>query len=421
MRILLELALLIALALLASGRHVWVFRRTRSGAALFTGGWLMILVGMLIGPHGIGLIRSDRVILLYPLLLFMLGWVGLLVGLQADRRIAAILPLQVTKVALIDAAQSLVATTAVALVVLVSMLDAPVSTLWPLALLLGICSISWSPEVRSLQPSDLPGIRTMGVVRASAGVGSMLMLILYALLINSFLLKNLEASGFTPSLTEFAVGVLTPVAFAVAMGAIAFWVMHMAENDESQLGVVLLGTVCLTAGGAAMMGYLPLLFSMLAGAVLANLHSNTIVKFKRRIIVAEQPVAMILMLAAGVLTDPRVLLEHPALVGVLIGCVLMTRLLIKLVFGQRMLRARLPKNRATPFLQGLLRQNPLAIAVAVGFAISSFGRAANSPLQGSEVVTVVILIGLISELGSFFGHATQASEASPSPGVESTG
>jgi len=420
MRILLELALLIALALLASGRHVWVFRRTRSGAALFTGGWLMILVGMLIGPHGIGLIRSDRVLLLYPLLLFMLGWVGLLVGLQADRRIASILPFHVTKIALIDAGISLVGTTAVALVVLVAMLDTPLATLWPLALLLGICSISWSPEVRSLQPSDLLGIRTMGVVRASAGIGSILMLILYALLINSFLLKNLEAVGATPSITEFAVGVLTPVAFAVTMGAIAFWLMHMAENDESQLGVVLFGTICLTAGAAAMMGYLPLLFSMLAGAVLANLHSNTIVKFKRRIIVAEQPVAMILMLAAGVLTDPRVLVAHPLLVSVLIVCVLGMRLLLKLGMGRRMLRTRLPKTRPTPFLRGLLRQNPLAIAVAVGFAISSFGRAPNSPLQGSEVVTVVILIGLISELGPFFGQVTQASGATPSRGVESS-
>ena len=46
---------------------------------------------------------------------------------------------------------------------------------------------------------------------------------------------------------------------------------------------------------------------------------------------------------------------------------------------------------------GLMRQAPLAIALAVAYAISPYGRLDLAPLDGQQVLMIVILIGLASD------------------------
>ncbi len=400
MRILLELAILVMLALLASSRWFWTFRRTRSGSALFSGGWILVVVGMMLGPSGAGIIRSEQITLHHPLLVVCLGWIGLIVGLQADPRLPKLLPAKMMWIAGFDAALSLLVTAAAATAILVGQLGISPGTALPVALLMGVCAMSWSPSLRALKQNPELRLHTTTFIRGGAGIGSMLMVIFYALLINSYDVGSLADASHSWSFASLAIGIAGPVLLATAIGLFGPWLMQMAERDSGQFLVVLLGVICFTAGAGTMMDHLPLFVTMLLGAVLANLRGFTLLKLKRTVIDGEQPVAMILMLTVGVMADPSFLVDDAALAMALIGTLVVVRIVLKLGILQTVFRLEVPRSISTPSLKGLLRPNPLAIAVAAGFSISALGRSLALPLDAGEILMVVLTTGFISDAGA---------------------
>ena len=95
MQTLIGLAILVLLAFVASSRRFWSLRRYPAGAVWLTGGFLAVLTGLLLGPHGPipgGMFSRPQIDLLSPLTYFCLGWVGMIVGLQAHRRLQHMVP-----------------------------------------------------------------------------------------------------------------------------------------------------------------------------------------------------------------------------------------------------------------------------------------------------------------------------------------
>ncbi len=400
MRILLELAILVILALLASSRRFWTFRRTRAGTALFSGGWFLVLVGMLLGPSGVGMVRAEQISLHHPLMVVCLGWIGLIVGFQADRRLPKLLPARVTWTAIFDGALSLLVTTAAAVAVLSWQLEISPWSALPPSLLLGVCAMSWSPEIRSLKQNPHLRLHTTTFIRGGAGIGSILMVLAYALLINAY---HVDSTADTISLwspQQFLVGVLAPILLAIAMGFFGSWLMQLTERSEGHFLVVLLGIICFTAGAAALMDHLPLFVTLLLGAILTNLPGAALIKFKRAVIEGEQPIAMILMLAVGVMADPSILFEEAYLAMALIGMLVATRVVLKLGVLQAVIRMEVHRSISTPSLRGLLRPNALAIAIAAGFSISALGRSAAIPLNASQLLMIILTAGFLCDVGS---------------------
>ena len=173
MRVLIGLAILLTIALLASSKRFYAFRRTPWGAVLTTGGWIMVAVGLAIGPWGARLVTRDQLPVLQPLIVFCLGWVGLLVGMQAHRQLFTVLPPSTVAVSVLDAIVSVVIVTVVVSVLLMSW-----SWSWhaalPGALVLAVCSTGWSAEVRSLKRRGMGSEAPATFVRAAAGVSSLL-------------------------------------------------------------------------------------------------------------------------------------------------------------------------------------------------------------------------------------------------------
>ncbi|MBI1372932.1 MAG: hypothetical protein GC159_09250 [Phycisphaera sp.] len=415
MRILLGLAILITLALAASSRKLWSLRRTRLGTALTTGGWLMIAIGMMIGPHGAELITHDQLEVVKPLILFCLGWVGLMIGLQAHRSVFTKLPPLVTRVALVDVALSVLFVGGATLAVVMAF-DQPLWAAMPVALVMGVCGVSWSAEVRSLAKSPMQGQAVTGVMRGASGLGSIFAVLAYALLVNSFVISAYDSGAggalvdtateqaITWSVLRMGIGIGASLLIGTAMGVLGLWLSKLAGRGEGEFLVVLLGLVSFTAGAAATMGYSALFVSMLTGAVLVNLPGKALDRIKRVIIEAEQPLAMVLMLVAGVLTDPAVFVNRPKESCALIAAVLAARAVTKLGGSRWQVRRglKIEAGAPTPSLVGLIRQAPLAIALAAGYALSQVGRADQSALRGDEVLMLVIVCGLIAEAGPFF-------------------
>lgn len=394
MRILIGVAILATLALLASSRLFWSLRRTRAGAAWVTGGWLLVGVGMLIGPYGVGLVEAADVRVVRPLILCLLGWVGLVVGLQADRRLLRRVPRAVMRLAMWDALASLVIVTSAVAAVVAWYTGGLSMSVFPVAMLLGVCAMSWSAEVRSLRigRSGLQPITR--VVRAASGLGSLLAVVVYGLSFKSYALGEMGEVVLLPQ-SHILLGLGASVLIGGTMGLVGLWLINMAEHSEGEFLVVLIGLVTFTAGSSAALGYAPLFVSFLTGATLANLPGRWMQRLRRVLMEAEQSVAMAAMLAAGVMADPWI-----GAAGMVLAVVLIAgRAVVKLGLGAWRLRAI--SAAPTAVTDGLVRQSPLAIILAMGYIISPVGNDGATLLSGPQLLTVVIICGLLCECWPF--------------------
>ncbi len=262
------------------------------------------------------------------------------------------------------------------------------------AVLLGTCGVGWSSEVRSLQRGALPHSESAVMLRSVSGIGLLLAVGFYGLLF-SFIQHSSVADY---ALGDVAVAVGLSVLIAVTVGVMGMVFMRMVGRDGGEFLVVLLGVVSFVAGCASSLGYSPLFVGMLCGVVIVNLPGGVLDRFKRVIVEAEQPMAMVLMLVAGVMADPMIGIYGVLLVFVLV----VVRLVIKLGVMKRRLEILGDNSDVDPLLWiGPIRQSPLAIALAVGYALAlssgGGGGALADMVSGGVILTVVILVGLMSD------------------------
>lgn len=419
LRIALGLATLVALALLGSHRRWWSWRRSPLGAALSTGGWLMVGLGLLLGPHVIGLIDEGYVDALRPLVLFCLGWVGMMVGLQLRRDLPKLLPRGAWPLAWADALGGfLIVALGVGLALGLMVWQINQSghidylAIVSIAILLSACSVGWSSEMRSIGGNDPQLAPAANLLRAASGLGGVLTVLLYGLAL--MLVHHRDQGEFAA--WPIMAGLGLSLCLAMIAGRLASWMMSIGGRNESQFLVVLLGLVSFVAGAAATMGYSAVFVAMLCGMVVVNLPGNLIKRFGRVIVDAEQPIAMILMLTAGVLADPAL-----GRVGWLVVVVLvMVRFAFKLRLSNSFL-ASVEAPRAERLRFVTVRQAPLAVALAVGFAVGNHDRITESVLSGGQLIMIMIAVGLISEAAAQLHRWANSSKRSrPSPQAEAS-
>ncbi|MAE62072.1 MAG: hypothetical protein CMJ49_12030 [Planctomycetaceae bacterium] len=392
MQLLTGLAILVVLAFVASSRRLWSLRRHPIGAVLITGGWIALLTGFLLGPHGPiegGMFSRDQIDLLSPLVYFCLGWVGLLVGLQAHRNLPRLLPPRTMRLAMMDALITLGLISAGTFGLLWAF-DSQHGLVWHVApaVLMGACAIGWAPEMRSLRTPVEPLHRLAGALRGASGVGSIIALVVFGLGVE--ILMGGGAAGLYTAL-------ILPPAIAIVSGLLCAWLMRLSARSESQFLVVLLGLVSFTAGSALVLGGSPLFATMVCGVVVVNLPGDVARRLKREIIEAEQPMAMLLMLVAGLLADP--------LIGVaglsVLGMILAARWLIKWVIIGRLVKRQFDVRSQTLLPTAPLRQSPLAIVLVIAVLLSPNAAAVSRVLSGEQLLAVVVFSGLISSAAPF--------------------
>ncbi len=402
MAIFLSIAALFVLALLATSKRAYRVRRSRLGAAAVAGGWIAITVGAILGPSVSGLITPDAVLRATPLLSVGLGWIGLMVGLQARRDILTHLPRAVWRLSLLDAALS-VACVAGALMIVVRAYDLGANPGLIAGALLAAATIGWSMETRSLGVDSLPGGHQRAVLlRASGGLAAILAITTFG--IASALTQvdpgSTEADNTRAIATRLA-ALAGAAIIAVLLAIVAKEGLRIAGKRRAEMLVVFLGVVGLAAGISADLGISPLFPSMLCGAVFANLRSTgpsdsqaDTALFGRFILQAEHIIATIFSLLAGILLDPRI-----TIVGlVVVGAIVLVRVIVKplaFMFADSEHSYDNPgARRAARF--ATIRQSPVAIAIAVSLFILA------PDADAQRLLTIVILVGITCELLASF-------------------
>ena len=395
MDVFIAIAILVALALVATSRRFYTFRRSRIVTLLVAGGWPAVIVGVLLGPSASGLIADEAVLNATPFLLIALGWVGLMVGLQARWGVLKSVPREVARFVGFDLLFCVVLGGGVIGASLwfwarPASLEASLLTPWAL-LVAGL--IGWSMETRSLRSAETSESRQLGVIiRVGGALSAIGAVALFGAL--SLLVTRDESGSVVVSISDAWVELASSVFMAILLGILGRYAIARAARSTAEQLAVFLGLVALIAGIAVEFGASPIFSALLAGLVIANLLSPEALKFERFILQAEHIIAVVVFALAGLLADLRI-----GAGGIAAAMALsLSRLVIKPLAVRLGLRRALESSAtrlddADDLLRlAPLRQSPLAIALALSLALidpSPFSR---------ELLTVVLLSGILSEI-----------------------
>ncbi|MFG0273822.1 MAG: hypothetical protein ACF8QF_02065 [Phycisphaerales bacterium] len=385
----LSILLVATLAIAGTSRSLNRLRRSRPIAVLISGGWVWIAVGAAVGPRVLGAVDSDIVLRTTPLVAFALGWIGLMIGLQAQRSVLASLPGAVRRATLTDLALSIPCFGVLGWIGLSlwSGSSDTVSLAAPTALL-AACGIGWSMETRSLRAGqDEADGRLSLAIRAAGGVAAIAAISVWGVGVS--LSHRTEEGVLIIDGVRGARTLAVCLGLAVIVSGLARVALRVAGSNRADLLTVFVGLVAIVSGGAVNLGAPPIFAAMLTGIVLTNLPGVELRRFERFLLDAEHVVAVVLAVLAGVLLDPAIGVYGAALAFGLAALRLLTKpaAVIAAARGDNSLRAASRTLRLAS-----VRQSPVALAVAVGFVLAE-----PSPTS-HRLLAVVVLTGLLSEL-----------------------
>ncbi|MGA1266256.1 MAG: hypothetical protein ACO32J_03635 [Phycisphaerales bacterium] len=360
------------LAFLSITRPAARLARRPLASALRGGGWLALLAGLLLGPGGFELLQRGSVLELRPLTQLGLAWIGFLVGLQLKRSLVAAIPALLWRWVAADAVVSMVVGTLAAGAVLAwASGTTDVGLLWPAASLVGAASIGWSGELRSLRGFDTRAPDVAAMVRAGAGLCTAVAVVI----------ADIASSDFHESRW-----LVTTVAVVAAATLSLRAVLGRNVIPDGGIILALLATLALVAGAAAAIQTGPILGGFLLGGVITNLRGGSMRRMERLVMESEPAVAAIFFLLAGVLLGGA----DGAWPWVLAACMVGIRCTLKPVVASRVPAWLWQRPGAARMQSAVVRQAPIAVALAVAAAIDRYA------MTERGVLTAVVISGMAS-------------------------
>ncbi|MEM1422872.1 MAG: hypothetical protein AAGH64_02605 [Planctomycetota bacterium] len=394
---------LFLLSLLGTSRYAYQFRRRRSVAALVGGGWLSVLIGMLVGPEVTGLVTRETILQTVPLLTLGLGWVGFITGFQIRLSILKELPRAQYRILAIDA----LATVAIVAPVTFWILglwapDASAFALWLPTAFATCAMIGWKLETRSLGiGADQHAVLR---VRATGTLLAIVAIVLFGLAAKAVARDDTGAFRLVPDLG--GIKLLHTLVLAIAIGAVGRTLVRSAGDRFGYKLAIFLGIVAFTAGSAVQIGASPLIASTLAGVVFTNIRPDGLNTFEHFILRAEHVIAVLFGVLVGILMDPALSLWGLALVGALIAC----RAIIKPL----VLRAPSHPDGSEPdprIARGVrvagVRLSPIMLVVGVSLVLlepSTFHK---------HLLAALVFVGVVCEFASLLTHVRDEPAKSP--------
>lgn len=391
-RIFLAVLALGGLAIAAGTPFSRRLHRNRAVAALSAGGWFAVLAGLAFGPAGLDLVDEGIFAGLRPLVVVSLGWVGLVVGLQARWKILQAVPRVIWTWTAKDAAMSALVAASLGTIVFGLSVEHgfahPAALVAPLATL-AAANLSWAPETRSLRVELSDRTRRIAtLVAAAAGLSAIVAIAFAGLAALPIRADGIE-SALELMLGVRRFGILLATAVVVAAGA--RFLLSLVERDSPQMLVILVGFVCIVAGVADAAGISPLLSGLLVGVVVANLSTAPLRNLESVLHRGETAGGMLLYGFAGVLVA-----SEPGWATVALGfAIAASRILLKPATLRRSMRIageELPAR--TPLRLASVRQAPLAVAVAISLVL------VEDSMLARTLLTAVVIAGLASGLAA---------------------
>jgi hypothetical protein len=342
-------------------------------------GLVLLPLGMILGPHGVGLLSPAVLSFLEPAVSVGIATLGVFVGLGLEGRRAQEWRLL--------AAASLEAALTVTLVVggvLLALRQAPFDTgftPWAFALLVGICAASSSttaiewpdhPAIRATRIGDLDDVLTI----LAGGVA----------------LVWIRADD--PEGIAVLFGQSVSIALILA---VAGWLLVRKAASDSEHRVFVLGTLLLLGGAVEYLSLSALFAGLVAGVFWNAAGGSARDWIERDVRHVQHPLVVLLLLTAGAHVGP-----WPGLV-LLVPVYVLFRIVGKVAGGW--IAGKIARDDR-PIRVGLYLVSPGMIGVALALNVLQAG---GSDLAGLMLATAVVG-SLASELVSFLVHPREADE-----------
>jgi len=353
---------------------------------LFRTGAHFVLVGLALGPSGLGLLTSEATEQLSPLLALGLGWVGFHFGLQLDRRALGQFSRSHYALALGQAVITFGIFAAVAFVV------ARAAGLDEAVLLLLVLSAACTAAVTT--PAGIAIVsatfRVKGNVRdlllfigsIDAIVGITALQITYSLYRPGAVAAGMDSSQLV--FVGLAVGV------GLICGIVFMWLTRSRPEGE-ELVLFLLGACAFAAGVALQWSLSPLFVSAIMGALAANLSRST-ERIQLLLSRWEKPVYVTFLLIAGALIQIPTWLVFPVAVGYAALRFLAKTAAAGILVGVVPFPFEVPRRLGF----GLVPQGGIPIAMAVSGALmySDYADLRIHGVDAEALLFAVIVIGV---------------------------
>lgn len=382
---------LILLALLGARFSFSTERIPAGPRLLFRTGTHFLFVGVLLGPAVLGLLSTEALVQLYPLLGLGLGWVGLLFGLQLDRTTLRQFPRAFHALAIGQAVIAFgvfaaigwfsadrmgMATPQVTALILAAGATAAVSS--PA----GIALVSTNFLVRGQVRQCLFFVASLDAV-----VGLVALQVTYGWMHGTDMTAGFEVGG-----PLFWTGI--DLALGLVCGVLFLWLMRLRPGRE-ELVLYLLGISALVGGAALQLQLSPLVAATVMGAVVANFSRDRDRVFKA-LQQWEKPIYLVLLLLAGAQLRLPTWWVFPLGVGYFA-----MRVLGK-VIGSAVLVQVLPLPFTAPRRMGLglVPQGGITLAMALSLVLTLGGSGIEvGGLPAVDLLFAVIVVGVVlSEL-----------------------
>lgn len=380
--------LLVILSYILGGRAFRAKRLHLGSLLLLAYGAEFIVIGIILGPYGLGFLTLDVIDRIEPLLNIALGWIGLMFGFQLRFRDLKLLPLSNYSIAGIEALITYALTLGVFLVagyVLFqnSSLEYGISSF---AFVLAAIAAASSPAVVAAVVRRMKAHgRVSRLMRYAAGFDNVISVALFGLAYPFFHLTYQRGDMVMPGWGWLAISIASGLLLGILFH---FFTTPKASSNENTM--IAVGMVVLSSGIAAYLHLSALFINLIVGAVLCNF-SERQDRFYRLLISAEKPLYGILLIIAGALWYVSWIMFAFAAIFILFRVAAKTTgcwVALKPYRGIMSYPARLGP--------ALLAQGGMALAIALDYRFLAPGEASN--MMVSLTLTCLAINGI---LGTF--------------------
>ena len=344
-----------------------------------------IVVGFLLGKHGLNILNDGVLIQLHPLLALTLGWVGLLFGLQMDTQILRKFPRYYINLTFAQTVTTFLLMIAPMFFILQNHFHSSFAPLLIAASALAAsASCTGQSSLALIQKEfQLQRSRTMGLLRFVSGIDGV-----FAIFICCFISSlSSEARLFDIPVPSWMQWFIISIFIGILLGLLLD-ILVRQNVTQSELMVFCVGFVVF-AGGLAFYSRTSILFvTMLMGIVVSNRHDAEALASLMNVL--EKPAFIILLIFAGALIP----LAGLNLIEIIVGYAIF-RIFSKFIggwIGKKISSA--PRRIPSHIGLGLLSQGGVSIAIAMSYYWHKPG-----PLADAVLITIVIA-QIISELMS---------------------
>lgn len=291
---------ILALAYLAGHRRIQQLERKLLLSEVVAAGFGFVLVGLVASLPAVGILSDAVLYEIRPILPIGLGWIGFVVGYRFEASALQGLSRSAVRVAALAIAAPFVLIVGAALILLSRTTGLSGASFLRDALLLGTAgsmAARGSADLLRLRGADDAAVERTRLVLQLEELAA----VLGVLLIGAYFRPPEATVAWQLPGTAW---LFITVGMGVAVGLVVYGIVSVARVEREFI-VLLLGSICFTAGTASYLRLSPVAVCFIAGAILANLPGRWKEPARLALGHLERPVYLVFLAIAGALWQVR--------------------------------------------------------------------------------------------------------------------